>query len=322
MPDTTQCPNCGVVLTLPDGAKGRRLRCPKCQYRFAVVGGGASPPPAAPPSPSESGTGDRRSSSTLLLSSFHGDEPIPMAEGDLRETFDIPLMTGEDAGGAGDASGLFRDANTPARKPVAAEARAKVRRCPTCGAVVPAGMVLCTTCGLNLETGQHIGLDENLDVVPAMSRGAGIPIGIGIVGGISLLGGLILAIISLVRYAGGGEGHQGFGLLGLVCAFGVYSAVQFLRGKSVKLLLIALSIGALAAAIALIALPIYEVNAHAPVVAVDDDPFDEGPDIKPLVDRIDYNSISWGIASLLAYAAVVVYLASPGVRRHFSRQVR
>ena len=33
---TIQCPQCGVVLNLPEDAEGKRLKCPKCANKFAA----------------------------------------------------------------------------------------------------------------------------------------------------------------------------------------------------------------------------------------------------------------------------------------------
>ena len=93
-----------------------------------------------------------------------------------------------------------------ARRQSAAEARARARRCPTCGGVVPAGMSLCNTCGLNLETGQRVDLDEDLAPAPVI-RTAGTPMGVSIIGGLGFLGSIILAV-DLARPGGQGGGRD------------------------------------------------------------------------------------------------------------------
>ena len=77
-------------------------------------------------------------------------------------------------------------------------------------------------------------------------------------------------------------------------------------------------------AIYLIALPIYYANVAPEAVPTTIDPvssieetFEDSPQIKPMSERIDLNRITWGVGSLLSYAAVAVYLNSPGLRRHF-----
>jgi hypothetical protein len=181
-------------------------------------------------------------------------------------------------------------------------------------------MSLCGRCGLDLDTGMQVNLEEDLDVVSAPSRGQPIPIGVAVVGGISLLGSLVLGAVSLVR---GTDGSKGFLFLFLVCVFGVVASVQFLRGKSAKPLLIALSLGALIDIVALIALPIWQANEPEEpglsVVVSNADEDDTVPVIRPYTERLDLTSISWGIALLLIYAMVSVYISTPSVRRHMTK---
>ena len=82
-------------------------------------------------------------------------------------------------------------------------------------------------------------------------------LGIMLVGGLSFLIGLILTVALLIRTKGLGSGFE---LLAIVSAFGVYASVQFLRGKSIKLLAIALTLGAAMNIIALIAMPIWDAQ--------------------------------------------------------------
>jgi len=264
-------------------------------------------------------------SSGGLRGGGHGDTDMPTSSGDLRDTFDLPLL-GDDASTAhptrqvGDAEALFQERPGAKRRPNAAEARARARRCPTCGGVVPAGMSLCNSCGLNLETGQRVDLDEDLVSAPIF-RTAGAPLGVSIVGGLGLLGGLILALVSLVQSQKADNG-TGFLLLTLVCAFGIFASVQFLRGKSVKLMLIALSLGALVDVAALIVLPIFVAYSETTIVhsEVTDDADDEGLVIQSVSERLDMQRVTLGILGLVGYAAVSVYLSSPPVRRHFAHR--
>lgn len=260
------------------------------------------------------------------------DMPLPMAEGDLRETFDIPLMTEADTSPAprgADAVALFKDSPPAPRRPAHAEARSKARRCPTCGGVVPMGMSLCSSCGLDLETGHRIGFaDEDLNAVPQTGRNTGMPMGIAIVGTTAVLGSAVLMIFSLVRWFRAGEGFE---FLALVCLFGIFAGVQFLRGKTVKLLLVALSLGALIDVVALIALPVYNAmesaaitpgNPTAPPEGTSEEVEEAPAVIHSYVQDLDPNKITWGIALLLVYAALVLYLSSPPVRRYFVRQTQ
>jgi hypothetical protein len=80
---------------------------------------------------------------------------------------------------------------------------------------------------------------------------------IAITGGLLGVGGLILLILSLIRSVGGAGGWENYGwlCLALVSAFGIYASVQFIRGKSAKLLMLALTLGVIVDLMALIALP-------------------------------------------------------------------
>src|SRR5262249_14766857 len=133
-------------------------------------------------------------------------EALPTVAGDVRETFD-PLLLDEVATGAksgtaakpksvaasagrteADALGLIQDSprRTP-RRQNAAEARSQSRRCPTCGTVVPSGMSLCSRCGLDLESGTRVSLEDDLGPPPP-PRTEGLPLPVTIIGGIALLG--------------------------------------------------------------------------------------------------------------------------------------
>src|SRR2546429_591121 len=79
----------------------------------------------------------------------------------------VPKSSNAGSRPVGDALALFQDSPKAApRRLGAAEARAQARRCPTCGGVVPAGMSLCQTCGLDLETKTRVSLDDDLAPPP------------------------------------------------------------------------------------------------------------------------------------------------------------
>ncbi len=321
---------------MPEAAAGRRLKCPKCGTKFFPdasnpnVASSATTPGIADASLDSMldvaairSNPDLPVSSNELRGGGHGQADMPTASGDLRDTFDLPLLvddtpTSHPTRQVGDAEALFQEKSVAKRRQGAAEARARARRCPTCGGVVPAGMSLCNSCGLNLETGQRVDLDEDL-APPPMIRTAGAPMGVSIIGGLGFLGSIILAFITLIRALKADEG-TGFFLLMLVCVFGIFASVQLLRGKSVKLMLIALSLGALINVVALIALPIFDANSATTIVRgeVTPDSDDEGLVIQSVTERLDMQRITFGILGLVAYAAVSVYLTSPPVRRHFS----
>jgi hypothetical protein len=255
----------------------------------------------------------------------HGDVSLPTAAGDLRETFDLPLLTeaaSTPAHGtkphAADALALFDERKPAPRRPSAAEGRAKARRCPTCGSVVPAGMSICGKCGLDLESGTRVQLDDDL-MPEAPKPVATAPLPVTVIALVSMLGSLILAVYSAVQWRNGVAGCQYFVL---ICLFGAYAGFHLLRGHTAKLLLVALTLGAMIDVVALIALPIFKANEQTKVVSVQPNPHDPDAEtiaIEPITERLDSQRLSMGIAILLLYAAVSVYLVSPGVRRHYGR---
>ena len=92
MPQTTQCHKCGVILNLPPGIKsGRRLKCPRCATRFTITEADESSASTMP------GLADAANSSAFEIqkrSSPPDDLPPSLGDGDLREAFDLPLVSG------------------------------------------------------------------------------------------------------------------------------------------------------------------------------------------------------------------------------------
>ena len=328
MPRTIQCPDCGVVLNVPEAAVGRRLKCPKCGNKFAATGPPTPMPFQSPTSPGASGEFNNASTIGRSPASGHGDFDLPTAAGSLREQFDLPLL-GEDRppsrgpiapAAEADPMALFKDdPPTARRKPLPGDARSRARRCPTCGSVVPQGMSLCATCGLDLDTGTRVDLLEDIGTVAGPRRSAYPPMGVVMVGGLSIAVAFIFAIISLIRWQ---KGEAGYIFLLLVCAFGVYAAVQFLRSKTTRLLLVALTLGAMVDVVVMMILPVYNASIEIDVRDRKPDPnsADDAPiEIGNMSERLDTTMITWGIAILLTYACVSVYLNSPPVRRHFRK---
>ncbi len=337
---TVQCPHCSIELNLPESALGRRLKCPKCDSKFTA-------PAMDSPSNFEEGSSlflpirEGTSSGSLELPSFggsSGDVELPSSSASLRETYDLPLLSdpapaarpkpaakpGAPAtGDVGDALALFKDEPKSNRKLKGAEARAQARRCSSCSSIVPAGMSLCSTCGLDLDTGQRIEpLDVYDDEGPVSYRAPAPPMGIMVIGSLFALGFLVLSMISLFQWRGGTQGAQ---FLLVIWMFGLYGAVQFLRRKSIRPLFIALSLTVGVGSVYLIALPIYYANMPPEVVMTDLPPMsnpveNQGePQIRPITENLNVDRIMWGVGSLLAYAAMAVYLNSSGLRRQFKR---
>lgn len=329
MPHTIQCFECGVVLNLPDQAAGRRLKCPRCGARFLVGADGSTKPAAAPAGDAKAGSHGPDTTFELTRKQSSADMPVlPTAAGDLRETFDLDSMTGaatspakpkSPAGGReADALALFEDKPSRSRKKTGAEARSQARRCPTCGGVVAVGMSICNVCGLDLESGMRVGLDDDL-APPPVARDPGLPILMTVLGGVCLALSVALGVVALLYWQRGNQGVQYFIP---IAGFGVYAAVQFIRVKSVKLLLLALTLGALIDVSGLIVMPIVNANVDTTVVQrseASDDPDAALEIIRPVSERLDTQRIWLGTSLLAVYALTSVYLLSPTVQRQFKR---
>lgn len=328
MPRTIACRECHVRLNLPaEVAAGKRLKCPRCGYRFVVTDVEAS---SASTLPGMVDAADTQTFITPRKPPSGADLPTPVSEGDLRDTFDLPLVSAREAersGSVGDthtanAAGLFADPGPSAKRISAAEARAKGRRCKHCGGLVPQGMSICTTCGTDQETGMRVGLDDDL-APPPPPRAQGPPLHISIIGTFCAAAAVILLVLAVVQSVRPQDTLEYICwiALALVSSFGVYAAVAFIRGKSVKLLMLALSLGVVVDLMTLIALPlvhatfvdqVVEINTHSTDI-------DAAPvRIKPLEERLDARRIQAGVGLLLVYAFLSMYLMSPPVKKYIS----
>lgn len=337
MPRSILCQNCGVVLNLPDRVTaGKRMKCPKCGHRFEVTEKDASSASTMP------GVLDAASLTSRDFGKrppSHDDLPIRAGDHDLREMFDLPLGTAEQiersAASDGrslvsDAEALFRDDPVRKKKPKGAEARARARRCSHCGGLVPQGMSICVTCGTDQDTGMRVGLEDDL-APPPPPPSTGPPLHIAIVGLLCGLAGAVLLVVSLIQSVRveSGPSQYGWLCLALVSGFGIYGAVQFFTGKSVKMLIIALTLGAFVNFFSLIALPIVQANFEEQERVIsrveskkdDADSLDvEDVEIKPIAQRIDQQKITLGLTVIGIYALLCIYLLSPPVKRYFARQ--
>jgi phage FluMu protein Com len=336
MPRTILCPKCGIVLNLPAAVSaGKRMKCPKCSHRFAVSEKDAS---------SESTLGGDADADILSSRDFgkrppsHDNLPVPVGDQDLRDLFDLPLGTAASIEKSAvssqkpvlsDAEALLHEPTVRKKKSRGAEARAQARRCVSCGGFVPKGMSICAVCGVDQDTGMRVGLDD--DLVPQPRPAAtGPPLHIAITGFLCGLTSLLLLVLSLIQSVRGQPGMTQYGwlCLALVSAFGIYGAIQFFIGRSVKYLMLALTLGILVDAMALIALPIYQATfadqeAVVTKVTKKDNPDsmdDEDVQIIPITDRLDLQKIEGGLIVILLYALLSIYLMSPPVKRYLIRQ--
>jgi len=252
-----------------------------------------------------------------------------LPEGDLRETFDLPLTGGGNAEqrqasarpGEADAAALFADPGPSRRRTTAAEARSRARRCVHCGGGVPQGMSICPTCGTDQETGLRVGLEDDLAPPPRPPL-QGPPIHVATIGGLCIAASLVLLALAARGSIRGDSAleNSGWLCLALVAFFGIYASVQFIRGKSARLLIAALSVGVMVDVMTLIALPLVEANfqdADKIISIIRPEDADEtNMRIKPLEDRIDTRRISLGITLILVYALLSLYLISPPVKKY------
>jgi hypothetical protein len=334
MPQTIQCARCGIVLNLPPHVQvGKRLKCPRCANRFVVSDADASSLSTLPGPADAAWTSfdlEKRPTSPAEL-------PIPHSERDLRETFDLPLVSGREAErgevvsgpGPADVAALFKDDAPSKRRPTPAEARARARRCSHCGGFVPQGMSICVTCGTDQDTGMRVGLADDLAPPPPL-RSPGPPLHVSIIGGLCATGGIILMLLGVIQSTRGKSDMQNFGwlTLALVSAFGIYACVQFIRGKSARLLMVALALGVAIDVVTLIAWPIlHSMLEDQDKIITQVKPRDlDDTDVRfrPFEERIDTQKITLGIGLILIYALLSLYLISPQVRKyvHHSRAER
>jgi hypothetical protein len=260
----------------------------------------------------------------------HDDLPVPVAEGDLRDTFDVPLGSGRDiersaASGpqAADAAGLFADAGPSRKRQSAAEARRIARRCTNCGGLVPQGMSICSACGTDQETGMRVGLEDDL-APPPPPAAPGPPLHISIIGTFCVATAVILLVFAAVQTVRPRSTIENVAwiCLALVSGFGIYAGVEFIRGKSAKLLMLALSLGVVVNVMIMIALPLFEAYFADPAQVIREsqsNDLDLAPVvIKPPEERIDQKKIKAGAGVLILYAVLAVYLMSPPVKKYMS----
>jgi hypothetical protein len=317
-------------MNLPAGIKpGRRLKCPKCGNKFSVTEKDASSASTAP------GVFDAAGDSLFDMQKnrvLPDDLPPSLGAGDLRETFDLPLTSGSArdmerfAGDRGaqsaDAAALFDD--RPARrKQTAAEARSQGRRCVTCGSGVPRGMSICSVCGTDQDTGLRVGLDDDLEP-PAPQAPPGAPAHVSFTGVLIIAGSLLLLVLAIINAARteSSVGLLSWFALAMVSGYAIYAAIQFIRGKSAKLLIAALTLGVVVDVMTLIALPLLQpfMQEQETIVNVNSAPSADVDDavvgIRPFEDRIDLKRIMVGIGLILVYAALSLYLISPSVKKY------
>ena len=140
MPIKVVC-KCGKTLAAPDNAAGKAIRCPGCQNPIKVPAAN-SPAPAKPPAPAKQESQPKATPTSLQ--SAKQARPQPKAAPPLDDLTD-----------------LFDQEGIVARiGPV----------CPSCDTSIKPGAVICTACGLNMQTGERT---QGMAHIPAKSGGHG-----------------------------------------------------------------------------------------------------------------------------------------------------
>ncbi len=318
-----------MILNLPDRAKaGKRLRCPKCGLRFVVTeSDAASESTLAGPLDADPAVSGFEIEKPPLS---RDDLPLAMADRDLRETFELPLASGRDAerqGAAaapavGDAAALFQDHGETRRRPTAGDAGSRPPVLPLRRPGAPGHVDLRDLRDRPGNRGaRRIRRRPRAAAAPPSS---GPPMHVAIIGGLLGTGALILLILSLIKSVGGAEGWQTYGwlCLALVAGFGVFAVVQFIRLKSAKLLMVALTLGVVVNLMVLIVKPLVVASLDTEGTVSpyhSDDPNESGVAMQGWEDRLDLSSIKLGITFLVLYAVLAIYLMSPAVRKPFQR---
>lgn len=198
-------------------------------------------------------------------------------------------------------------------------------------------MSLCENCGLDLDTGvQYDVVDEPIydEPPPQVVYDTSPPATVILIGILALAVSLVLAVLALVHLTG-----IRLLLLIPICLFGVFSAVQFLRGKSLNLMIVSLLLAGGVDLVVLVVLPIVLAEEAEPSAledgadeAVAPKPAAEHPagdaegteppagvKVKALTERIDYTKMTFGIVIFILDALMLFSLSLPGVRSYFER---
>ncbi len=222
-----------------------------------------------------------------------------------------------------DAAGLFQDHGPSKRRLTAAEARSRARRCIHCGGGVPQGMSICPTCGTDQETGMRVGLDDDL-APPPPPRPQGPPLHVSIIGGLVRHGRPSSSMLPGRHQVDPGRVQRRklcVARLALVSAFGIFACVQFIRGKSVKLLMLALTLGSGVDVIGLVAFPTRPANARGSGSDRQTGQTERTRRIRRR-DQVHWKNgsnterIKLGVVVIVIYAVVSLYLMSPPVKKY------
>ena len=303
------------------------LKCPKCATRFVVSEADASSLSTVP------GLADAAATSFDLdkRPPTPDDLPIATSEGDLRETFDLPLD--ERTRRRARARGL-RLPRRPTRPPssritapskrrvTAAEARSRARRCIHCGSGVPQGMSICMTCGTDQETGLRVGLEDDL-IPPPPPRPQGPPLHVAIIGGLCGTAGIILMLPGAIQSTQGTIQRRKL----CVARPGPGLRLRHLRLRSVHPGQVRQGAHARADArrrastcsawsLFRSSSPCSKIRSRSSADVKPKDLDESDVEIKPFEERIDTQRIELGVVFIVIYAVLSLYLMSPPVKKY------
>ncbi|MDE2505736.1 MAG: hypothetical protein KGM43_00845 [Planctomycetota bacterium] len=258
---------------------------------------------------------------------FFDDQPRKPAHPSAADALFGDTAPTRKAAPASPVEALFQEDDEPVRRRVAAgDARQHSRRCPDCGGVVPAGMSLCQRCGLNLETGMRIDLVDELIPEPEPPRPSQ-PVGVMLLGGAGFMTAVIGTLVALLKFMSVTPAEVesnsyikfAYLCLALVGGFGIHASVQFFRGKSTKMMILALTLGVMVSSAGLIALPLIRTSTPEVVQTNATAPDDAGEVIVPPEKLLDTRSLFAGFLLVGVYVGSVLYILSPQVRRYVAR---
>ncbi len=134
-----QCPKCERMLNIPDSKAGQDIVCPSCQETLRVPGEKVAAP----------GIGGRK-----LGAPKPPPQPVSRVQqamakmaADRREDDDLRLQPADDGSPSGHAKpGAVQDAG-----------KGETGTCPSCGAPVKQGDIICSKCGFNFLAEAHLG---------------------------------------------------------------------------------------------------------------------------------------------------------------------
>lgn len=160
MPFMTKCPGCGKGLQVPDGAAGKRVKCPDCAHVWQVAPpAAAAPQAAAPPKAStpmskcpgcgkEIQVPESMAGKRVKCPACSHVWQVPGGVVDAEALPELPALTSRFDDLMSDSYPLATDranAGGPAGQPAAA-AEPPRRPCPMCGEMIVQGAAKCRFC--------------------------------------------------------------------------------------------------------------------------------------------------------------------------------